>query len=83
MTQIFDTREVVVAQNQLLMEEFLINIRVILGFLESRIGETNEMGQRQKLIGLCGLVVLHYQICNYTDKKLIRQIWDIHKKVGL
>ena len=70
------------AQNQMLMSEFLLNIRNILAFLESRIGETNEMGQRQKLIGFCGLVVLHYQICNHTDKKLAKQIWDIHKKVG-
>lgn len=80
-TQIFDTSEVTVVQNQHLMDEFLFNIRNILGFLESRIGEVNEMGQRQKLIGLCGVMVLHYQLCNYSDKKLARQVWDIHKKV--
>ena len=81
MTQIFDTRDVPVSQSQKLMEEFLLTLRTILMHLESRIGEPNEMGHRQKLIGYCGLMVLHYQLCNFVDKKLVKQVWDIHKKV--
>lgn len=39
-TQLFDTREVNVSQNQTLSEEFAINLRNIVQYLESRIGET-------------------------------------------
>ena len=79
--QIFDSREVVVSQNRMLLEEFGLCLRSIFSFLESRIGETNEMGQRQKLIGFCGLLVLHHQLVGDTDKNFLRAIWDLYKKV--
>ena len=79
--QIFDTREVNVCQNQLLADEFALNIRNIFLFLESRIEEANEIGHRQKLVGFCGLLVLHNQLYNVPDRKLVRQVWDIYKKV--
>ena len=81
-TQIYDTREVNVCQNQQLADEFMLNIRNIFLFLESRIGEANEIGHRQKLIGFCGLLVLHNQLYNAPDHKLVRQVWDIYKKVS-
>ena len=81
-TQIYDTREVNVCQNQQLADEFMLNIRNIFLFLESRIGEANEIGHRQKLIGFCGLLVLHNQLYKAPDRKLIRQVWDIYKKVS-
>ena len=80
--QIYDTREVNVCQNQQLADEFMLNIRNIFLFLESRIGEANEIGHRQKLIGFCGLLVLHNQLYKAPDRKLIRQVWDIYKKVS-
>ena len=79
--QIFDTREVNVCQNQQLADEFALNIRNIFLFLESRIGEANEIGHRQKLVGFCGLLVLHNQLYNVPDRKLVRQVWDIYKKI--
>ena len=77
--QIFDTREVNVCQNQQLADEFALNIRNIFLFLESRIGEANEVGHRQKLVGFCGLLV-HNQLYNVPDRKLVRQVWDISKE---
>ena len=79
--QIFDTREVNICQNQQLADEFALNIRNIFLFLESRIGEANEIGHRQKLVGFCGLLVLHNQLYNVPDRKLVRQVWDVYKKV--
>ena len=79
--QIYDMREVNVSQNQQLADEFMLNIRNIFLFLESRIGEVNEIGHRQKLVGFCGLLVLHNQLYNAPDRKLVRQVWDIYKKV--
>ena len=68
--------------NLTLLDEFGLNLRSMLTFLESRIGETNEMGQRQKLVGFCGLLVLYHHLTNNLDKNMARQVWDIHKKVG-
>ena len=80
--QIFDTREVNVSQNQQLSDEFALNIRNIFLFLEGRIGESNEMGHRQKLVGFCGLLVLQNQLYNIHDRKLVKQVWDLYKKVS-
>ena len=81
--QIFDTREVDVTQNKLLKEEFVLNMDNILHSITSRLGEANEMGQRKKLIGLCGLIVLNCQLFGGADKKFIRAVWELHKKVCL
>ena len=81
--QKYDTREVNVCQNQQLADEFALNIRNIFLFLESRIGEANEIGHRQKLVGFCGLLVLHNQLYNAPDRKLARQVWDVYKKVRI
>ena len=72
-----------VGQNQQLSDEFTLNIRNIFLFLESRIGESNEIGHRQKLVGFCGLLVLQNQLYNNPDRKLARQVWDIYKKVRI
>ena len=39
------------------------------------------MGQRQQLLGLCGLLVLQFQLYHIPDKKLLKQVWDLHKKL--
>ncbi len=82
MTQIFDTPEVDVKHNKLLSEEFALNLEAIFLSIQSRLGETNEMGQRGKIIGLSGITVLVFQLYNYTDRKFIKSLWDLHKKVS-
>ena len=47
------------------------------------IGEPNEFGQRQEVMGLCALMALQYQIYNAFDVKLTKQVWELHKKVGI
>ena len=43
--------------------------------------EPHEVDQRQKVVGLLGLFVLHFQIYRGIDKKFFSKLWDIHKKV--
>ena len=81
--QIFDTRQVDVTHNKILFDEFALNMDNILQSITSRVGEANEMGQRKKLIGLCGLIVLNFQLFNSLDKKFIRSVWELHRRVCL
>jgi len=67
--------------NQTLADEFSINLKAIFQHLESRIGETNELGTRQHLMGLCGLLVLNFNLYHNPDRKLAKQVWDLHKKI--
>ena len=43
--------------------------------------ESTEIDARQQIMGLCGLLVLHYQIFDAQEKKLAKQVWDLYKKV--
>ena len=43
--------------------------------------EPHEVDQRQKVVGLVGLFVLHFQIYRGLDKKFFTKLWDLHKKV--
>ena len=44
-------------------------------------GENNEVDQRHRYVGVCGLYMLHYQIFRIMDKKLFKSLWDVYKKV--
>ncbi|XP_061187838.1 WASH complex subunit 4-like isoform X2 [Saccostrea echinata] len=79
--QPFDTPTVYVSKNPNLAEEFAVSIKDYLAELEARIGEANEMDQRYKFVGLCGLYILHFQIFRVIDKKVFKSIWDVHKKI--
>ncbi|XP_056000960.1 WASH complex subunit 4-like isoform X5 [Ostrea edulis] len=79
--QPFDTPSVFVSKNPNLAEEFAVSIRDYLMELEARIGESNEMDQRFKFVGLCGLYILHFQIFRVIDKKVFKSVWDVHKKI--
>ncbi|XP_020600408.1 WASH complex subunit 4-like, partial [Orbicella faveolata] len=50
-------------------------------FLPLISGEPHEVDQRQKLVGLLGLFILHFQLYRGIDKKFFSKLWDIHKKV--
>eukprot|EP00795_Rhopilema_esculentum_P002023 gene2023-17584_t len=79
--QHFDTRFVPVARNPALAEEFMTCMRLIFADIESRIGEANEVNQRHKYVSLLGLFVLHLTIYRNVDKRFVKQIWDVYKKV--
>ncbi|XP_052261533.1 WASH complex subunit 4-like isoform X2 [Dreissena polymorpha] len=79
--QPFDSQQVFVSKNTVFMDEFGVNIRNYLEQLEARIGESNEVDQRFKFVGLCGLYILHFQLFRVTDKKVFKSLWDIYKKL--
>eukprot|EP00794_Sanderia_malayensis_P006146 gene6146-6852_t len=79
--QQFDTRSVPVARNPMLGEEFLLNMKMIFQDIEGRIGEMNEINQRNKFVGLLGLYVLHFNIYRTVDKRFLKQLWDVYKKI--
>lgn len=63
---------------------FMIQNSFKLSYTYSRFyftGESNEMDQRYKFVGLCGLYILHFQIFRVIDKKVFKSVWDVHKKV--
>ena len=46
-------------------------------------GESGEIDQRKAFVGFLGLFSLFVQIFRQIDKKFIKQIWDLHRKVRL
>ena len=60
---------------------------IILLFIISRchlfvIGEPRlETNERDRLVGLVGLYILHYHLFHVVDKKTFKLIWELHKKV--
>ena len=45
------------------------------------VGEVNEVNQRQKYVSLIGLFVLYVWIYRTVDKRFLKQIWDVYKRV--
>ncbi|KAK3730652.1 hypothetical protein QZH41_008272, partial [Actinostola sp. cb2023] len=70
-----------VARNGHFAEEFFHNIKTMFQNIEPRLGETSEVDQRQRYVGLLGLYVLHFQIYKGLDKKFFKLLWDVYKKV--
>ncbi|KXJ13484.1 WASH complex subunit 7 [Exaiptasia diaphana] len=70
-----------VARNPHFAEEFFHNIKIMFQNIEPKLGETSEVDQRQRFVGLLGLYVLHFQIYKGLDKKFFKLIWDVYKKV--
>ena len=95
--QPYDGDQVVVSGSQFLNNEFTVNIRSFFAYLEPRLGtiniqiimlinnlflaENNDLDHRHRFVGLCCLAVLHFQIFRVLDKKFLKGLWDIHKKV--
>ena len=44
-------------------------------------GEYNELDGRMKYVGICALFCLHYQLYRVDDKRQLKAIWDVYKKV--
>lgn len=40
------------------------------------------MGQRTQFVGLCGLFVMYYHFYHTQDKRLVKALLDVHRKVS-
>jgi hypothetical protein len=72
---------VTVTKNPLLQEEFALMIRQLLANIEPKLGEFNELDGRMKYVGICALFCLHYRLYRTEDKRQLKAIWDVYKKV--
>ena len=52
-------------------------------YLEYFPGESGEIDQRKSFVGFLGLYSLYVQIFRQVDKKFIKQIWEVHRKVRM
>lgn len=80
--QIFDT-VVFVTKNSLLQDEFLLMIRQLISNIEPKLGDFSELDGRMKFVGICALFSLHFQLFRMEDKRLVKTIWDINKKIPI
>ncbi|CAF0996554.1 unnamed protein product, partial [Didymodactylos carnosus] len=80
--QIFDSTQTV-TKNSTLADEFSLTIRDLMLNIEPKLGEFNEMDSRLKYVGICALYCLHYQLYRILDKKQLKPIWDVYKKIPI
>eukprot|EP00048_Salpingoeca_helianthica_P015476 m.226982 g.226982 ORF g.226982 m.226982 type:complete len:1195 (+) comp17088_c0_seq1:325-3909(+) len=79
--QVFDDATVTVSSNQALREEFALAIRTLLATIEPRLGEASERDMREQYGGLIGLIVFSSALFSTIDKKLIKAIFDVQRKL--
>ena len=81
--QQYENSDVFVNKNQKFAQELKLIIRKMGEQLIDKIGEPNETDQREKFIGLCGLIVLDFHLFRSSDKKLMKFIWTVNKKLPI
>jgi WASH complex subunit 7 len=83
--QIFDHTEIFVTQNAELANEFLISINELAAKCNSKLMSTKDNVEfvQERCVTVCALLVLHYNIYNDYDRKVVRLVWDLHKSVSL
>ena len=79
--QVFDDMTVSVTANTVFREEFTVTLRCIHAYLEPRLGEFNEREQRSQFVGLCALFVFHFHLFRVVDKRLVKAVWDVQRKL--
>ncbi|GFR04888.1 WASH complex subunit 4 [Trichonephila clavata] len=79
--QNFDDSKNYVTKNSALADEFSLNIKNQFMVIESKLGEVNEFDARVKLPDVFCLFVLHFQLFRTTDKKFLKALYEVHKKV--
>ncbi|KAI6650453.1 hypothetical protein LOD99_5890 [Oopsacas minuta] len=81
--QDFDSPQVHVSQNYMVAEELQTSVSSLLSQIEPKIGKLGEVNHRQRLPSLYCLVALFSFVfrSKELDKKLLKQLWDTHKKL--
>ena len=47
-------------------------------------GDSNaETDQRQQLVAVIGLHILHYHVFHVVDKKTFKALWELYKKASI
>lgn len=54
---------------------------MIMKFFSNSVDAQNETNQRLQYVDVCLLFWFHFQIFREADKRFLRQLWDVYKKV--
>lgn len=81
MEQNFDEETVGVTSNTVFREEFTVTLRCMHAYLEPRLAESNESNHREQFVGLCALFVFHFRLFRVVDKRLVKALWDVQRKL--
>ncbi|EDV25801.1 uncharacterized protein TRIADDRAFT_24562 [Trichoplax adhaerens] len=79
-TRAFDDGFVSVTRNGAFEEEFRANLLSYFKRTEQS-NAAEEIDQRDNIIGICGLLVLHYHVFNLVEKKMVKSILEYAKKI--
>ena len=73
-----------VRTNRALKDEFFRNVKTLFLVISKKVGNSAEYNHRETLPGVYGLYALYMTIWkDPSDKKLVKQIWDLHKRVPI
>lgn len=81
MEQGYDDGKAFVSKNSLFAEEFSLNIKNYFMLIEPKIGDSAELNARQRIVDICALYVLYYSLFRIVDKKFLKTLWDVYKKL--
>lgn len=70
-----------VTTNAVLRDEFGHNLRVMQARLEQHLGEATEEDHRQQYVGLAALFCFHFFLFRVTDKRMLKLLWDMQRKL--
>eukprot|EP00051_Salpingoeca_urceolata_P019308 m.280544 g.280544 ORF g.280544 m.280544 type:complete len:1394 (+) comp19399_c4_seq16:109-4290(+) len=77
----FDDMSVSVTTNPVLRDEFATNLKIMIQQLEPRVGEPNDREHRTQFVGLIGLFVFFEQLFGVLDKRMVKALWDMQRKI--
>lgn len=70
-----------VTTNNVLRDEFGFNLRVLQAQMEQHLAEPTEEEHRQHYVGLCALFCFHFFLFRVTDKRFLKALWDLQRKL--
>lgn len=81
--QQYDSPQCLISQNNRLAEELLYSIKTINGLIDQKAGMIGETKHRTRIPSILCLAVFYTSLFrrNELDRKLVKQLWDIHKRI--
>ncbi|KAK7791494.1 hypothetical protein R5R35_008848 [Gryllus longicercus] len=79
--QPFDNKQGQVSKNSALADEFFLYLKNSVNDLDTKASERLDSNYLLSWVKLSALYVLNFQLFGTADKKLFKQLWDLHKKI--
>eukprot|EP00124_Ichthyophonus_hoferi_P000217 Ihof_evm1s8 gene=Ihof_evmTU1s8 len=68
------------AHNKPFMEEFIVNIKTMIGYIDTKIGQATQADTMQQMIGLVALYLIYTNLIGSPHKSTLKSIWALQKK---